>query len=153
MAKTKRETTKLQVREKRKLRHSEESCKDKTPSEFCYIHCTCFGSYQDDTGTERQWLQEQKGNGYSANVKDGSMKTVLIMMTPIQVMHSVHFVDFPHTTFHYVCIVYKDVLVKGHYIKKHSFVWGPYSLVLLLRGFILTSLKWLLVELKSTSDR
>ena len=42
-------------------------------------------------------IQEQKGNGYSANVNDGSMKT---MMTPIQVMHSVHLVDFPHTTFH-----------------------------------------------------
>ena len=39
-------------------------------------------------------IQEQKGNGYSANVNDGSMKT---MMTPIQVMHSVHLVDFPHT--------------------------------------------------------
>ena len=38
-------------------------------------------------------IQEQKGNGYSANVND----TVLIMMTPIQVTH---FVDFPHTTFH-----------------------------------------------------
>ena len=36
-------------------------------------------------------MQEQKGNGYSANVKDGSMKTVL---TVIQVKHSVHFVDF-----------------------------------------------------------
>ena len=45
-------------------------------------------------------IQEQKGNGYSANVKVGSMKTVLIMMTPIQVTYSVHFVDFPHTTFH-----------------------------------------------------
>ena len=42
-------------------------------------------------------IQEQKGNGYSANVNDGSMKT---MMTPIQVMHSVHLVNFPHTTFH-----------------------------------------------------
>ena len=42
-------------------------------------------------------IQEQKGNGYSANVNDGSMKA---MMTPIQVMHSVHLVDFPHTTFH-----------------------------------------------------
>ena len=42
-------------------------------------------------------IQEQKGNGYSANVNDGSMKT---MLTPIQVMHSVHLVDFPHTTFH-----------------------------------------------------
>ena len=42
-------------------------------------------------------IQEQKGNGYSANVNDGSMKT---MMTPIQVMHSVHLVGFPHTTFH-----------------------------------------------------
>ena len=42
-------------------------------------------------------IQEQKGYGYSANVNDGSMKT---MMTPIQVMHSVHLVDFPHTTFH-----------------------------------------------------
>ena len=41
-------------------------------------------------------IQEQKGNGYSANVNDGYMKT---MMTPIQVMHSVHLVDFPHTTF------------------------------------------------------
>ena len=42
-------------------------------------------------------IQEQKGNGYSANVNDGSMKP---MMTPIQVMHSVHLVDFPHTTCH-----------------------------------------------------
>ena len=42
-------------------------------------------------------IQEQKGNGYSANVNDGYMKTVLIMMTPIQLTH---FVDFPHTTFH-----------------------------------------------------
>ena len=42
-------------------------------------------------------IQEQKGNGYSANVNDESMKT---MMTPIQVMHSVHLFDFPHTTFH-----------------------------------------------------
>ena len=42
-------------------------------------------------------IQEQKGNGYSANVNDGSMKT---MITPIQVMHSVHLVDFPRTTFH-----------------------------------------------------
>ena len=41
-------------------------------------------------------IQEQKGNGY---VKDGSMKTVLIMMIPIQVTHSVHVVDFPHTLF------------------------------------------------------
>ena len=56
-------------------------------TDFC---CVCFGSYQEDTGTERQWLQ-------CANVNDGSMKT---MMTPIQVMHSVHLVDFPHTTFH-----------------------------------------------------
>ena len=47
-------------------------------------------------------IQEQKDNGYSANVNDGSMKTVLIVMTPIQVMHSVHLVDFPHTTF-YLC--------------------------------------------------
>ena len=44
-------------------------------------------------------IQEQKGNGYSANVNDGSMKT-LIMMTTIQVTYSVHLVDFPHTTFH-----------------------------------------------------
>ena len=42
-------------------------------------------------------IQEQKGNGYSANVNDGSMKTNMI---PIQVIHSVHLVDFPHTTFH-----------------------------------------------------
>ena len=41
-------------------------------------------------------IQEQKGNGYSANVNDGSMKT---MMTPIQVIHSVHLVDFPHPLF------------------------------------------------------
>ena len=34
--------------------------------------------------------REQKGNGYSANVNDGS----------IEVTHSVHLVDFPHTTFH-----------------------------------------------------
>ena len=44
-------------------------------------------------------IQEQKGNGYSTNVNDGPLKTVLIMMTPIQVTHSVHLVDFPHTTF------------------------------------------------------
>ena len=53
-------------------------------------------------------IQEQKGNSYNTNVKDGSMMTVLIMMTPIQV--SVHSVDFIHTTFHYVnifCIVHK----------------------------------------------
>ena len=42
-------------------------------------------------------IQEQKGNGYSANVNDGSIKT---MIPPIQVIHSVHLVDFPHTTFH-----------------------------------------------------
>ena len=69
-------------------------------------------------------LQEQKGNGYSANVIDGSMKT---MMTPIQVIHSVHLVDYPHTTFHtsisfVLCIrFYEILLVKGHYNEKHSF--------------------------------
>ena len=45
-------------------------------------------------------IQEQKGNGYSANVNDGSMQTSLIIMTAIQVTHSVHLVDFPHTIFH-----------------------------------------------------
>ena len=45
-------------------------------------------------------IQDQKGNGNSVNVKDGSMKTVLIMVTPMQVMHSVHFLEFSHTTFH-----------------------------------------------------
>ena len=45
-------------------------------------------------------IQEQKGNGYSANFNDGTMKTVLIMMISIQVTNSVHLDDFPHTTFH-----------------------------------------------------
>ena len=110
VAKTKRETVNLQVREK---------TEGKTPSELYSIHglsYAVFGSYQEDTGTERQWQQYI--------VKDGSLKTVLIMMT--QVTHSVRFVDFPHTT-SYVNIFcsmqgfHEILLVKGHYNEKHSF--------------------------------
>ena len=79
VSKTKRETSKLQVREKRKLRDSKESHKKRprvNSPVFTDFWCVCFGSYQEDTG--------QKGNGYSANVNGGSMKSALIMMTPIQ---------------------------------------------------------------------
>ena len=60
VAKTKRKTAKLQVREKRKLRNSKESRKKRprvNSAVFMDLCCVCFGSYREDTGTERQWLQ------------------------------------------------------------------------------------------------
>ena len=102
VAKTKRETAELQGREKRKLRDSE-SCKKRprvNSAVFTDLCCIFLEVIRR--------IQEQKGNSYNTNVKDRSMMTVLIMMTPIQV--SVHSVDFIHTTFHYVnifCIVHK----------------------------------------------
>ena len=39
-------------------------------------------------------MQEQNSNGYNVIVRDGSMKTALIIMILIQVKDSVHFVDF-----------------------------------------------------------
>ena len=60
VAKTKRRTAKLQVREKRKLQNSKESL-EKRPrvnsAVFTDLCCVSFGSYREDTGTERQWLQ------------------------------------------------------------------------------------------------
>ena len=60
VAKTKRETAKLQVKEKRKLRDNKESRKKRTrvnSAVFTDLCCVRLGSYQEDTGTERQWLQ------------------------------------------------------------------------------------------------
>ena len=69
-------------------------------------------------------MQEQKSNGYSANFKDGSMKTVLIV---IQVKHSVHFVDFPPLPLfigQYLLYCaqgfHEIILVKGPYNGKRS---------------------------------
>ena len=60
VAKTKRKTAELQVREKRKLRNSKESRKKRprvNSAVFTDLCCVCFGSYREDIGTERQWLQ------------------------------------------------------------------------------------------------
>ena len=59
-AKTKRDTAKLPVPVKRRLRDGKESCKKRSrvdSSVFTDLCCVCFGSYQEDAGTERQWLQ------------------------------------------------------------------------------------------------
>ena len=59
-AKTKRDTAKLPVPVKRGLRAGKESCKKISrvdSSVFTDLCCVCFGSYQEDAGTERQWLQ------------------------------------------------------------------------------------------------
>ena len=58
--KTKRDTAKLPVRVKRRLRDGKELCKKLSrvdSSVFTDLCCVCFGSYQEDAGTERQWLQ------------------------------------------------------------------------------------------------
>ena len=64
-------------------------------------------------------IQEQRGNGYSANVNDGFMKTVLIMMIPIQVANAFcQSCFFPIPLFicqyllyvNIVCIVHKVVM-------------------------------------------
>ena len=58
VAKTKRETAKLQVRGK--SRNSKESRKKRprvNSAIFTDLCCVCFGSYQEDTEIERQWLQ------------------------------------------------------------------------------------------------
>ena len=59
-AKTKGDTAKLPVPVKRRLRDGKESCKKRSrvdSSVFTDLCCVCFGSYQEDAGTERQWLQ------------------------------------------------------------------------------------------------
>ena len=51
----------------------------------------------------------------------------MIMMTPMQVTHSVHFVDFPIPLFIHQYLLYcaqgfhEILLVKGHYNEKHGF--------------------------------
>ena len=87
-------------------------------TDLCYV---CFGSYQEDTGTERQWLQ--------CKCQRWVTKAVLIMMTPIQVTHSVHFVDFPQTTFHtsisfVLCIRFSYVTgSEKRYIVAHNMIF------------------------------